>query len=128
MIQIVYDKILDFSGLADVPCVVVGSKCDLQHRCAAVFLPRLFARLTRSCSRQVQASEGEKLAQRIGAAWIETSAKDNINVGKYCVSKPVILPILYWTLGKVFELCLGEFERRTIPNQAEPQANRCVVM
>ena len=40
MIQIVYDKILDFSGLADVPCVVVGSKCDLQRKYAAVFLPR----------------------------------------------------------------------------------------
>lgn len=38
MIQIVYDKILDFCGLTDVPCVVVGSKCDLQHRYAAPFI------------------------------------------------------------------------------------------
>jgi len=92
MIQIVYDKIIDFSGLTDIPCVIVGSKCDLQH------------------SRQVQASEGEKLAQKNGAAWIETSAKNNINV------------------GKVFELCLGEIEKRTAPNQTEPQPSRCVIM
>jgi len=92
MVQIVHDKILDFCGLTDIPCVIVGSKCDLQH------------------NRQVQAPEGEKLAQRNGAAWIETSAKNNVNV------------------GKVFELCIGEFEKRTTPNQAEPPANRCVVM
>lgn len=34
-------------------------------------------------SRQVDASEGEKLAQANKAAWIETSAKNNVNVGQY---------------------------------------------
>ena len=34
MIQIVYDKIVDFCGVGDIPCVIVGSKivgskCDL---------------------------------------------------------------------------------------------------
>lgn len=29
MIQIVYDKIIDFSGLSELPCVVVGTKVDL---------------------------------------------------------------------------------------------------
>jgi hypothetical protein len=29
MIQIVYDKIIDFSGLSDIPCVIVGTKVDL---------------------------------------------------------------------------------------------------
>lgn len=29
MIQIVHDKILDYSGETKVPCVVVGQKCDL---------------------------------------------------------------------------------------------------
>ena len=32
MIQIVYDKIVDFCGVEDIPCVIVGSKCDLNHR------------------------------------------------------------------------------------------------
>jgi Ras family protein len=33
MIQIVYDKIADFCGKNDIPCVIVGSKTDLQARC-----------------------------------------------------------------------------------------------
>ncbi|KAF5375450.1 hypothetical protein D9615_007954 [Tricholomella constricta] len=64
MIQIVYDKIVDFCGVVDMPCVIVGSKSDLHQ------------------NRQVQFNEGQKLAQKNGAAWIETSAKNNINVGK----------------------------------------------
>jgi len=32
MIQIVYDKIADFCGKNDIPCVIVGSKSDLQSR------------------------------------------------------------------------------------------------
>ncbi|KAF8654758.1 hypothetical protein AX16_003413 [Volvariella volvacea WC 439] len=92
MIQIIYDKIIEFCGVSDIPCVIVGSKSDLHH------------------NRQVEQSEGEKLAQANKAAWIETSAKENVNV------------------GKVFELVLSEIEKRTTPAQAEPQANRCVIM
>ena len=33
-------------------------------------------------SRQVQAAEGEELAKANSAAWIETSAKNNLNVGE----------------------------------------------
>lgn len=29
MIQIVYDKIVNFCGVTKIPCVIVGSKCDL---------------------------------------------------------------------------------------------------
>jgi Ras family protein len=29
MIQVVYDKIVDFCGVTKIPCVIVGSKCDL---------------------------------------------------------------------------------------------------
>jgi Ras family protein len=32
MIQVVYDKIVDFCGIKEIPCVIVGSKIDLQHR------------------------------------------------------------------------------------------------
>ncbi|KAG5643176.1 hypothetical protein DXG03_001380 [Asterophora parasitica] len=65
MIQIVYDKIVDFCGVTDIPCVIVGSKSDLHQ------------------NRQVQSNEGQKLGQKMGAAWIETSAKNNINVGMF---------------------------------------------
>jgi len=32
MIQIVYDKIVNFCGVNEIPCVIVGSKTDLQQR------------------------------------------------------------------------------------------------
>ncbi|KAF8904688.1 P-loop containing nucleoside triphosphate hydrolase protein [Gymnopilus junonius] len=92
MIQIIHDKIVDFCGVSKIPCVIVGSKCDL------------------SIQRQVDSKDGEQLAKENDCAWIETSAKNNINV------------------GKVFELCLHEIERNTKPNQAEPPAKSCVVM
>ncbi|ETW84010.1 hypothetical protein HETIRDRAFT_408245 [Heterobasidion irregulare TC 32-1] len=91
MIQVIYDKIVDFCGMKEIPCVIVGAKTDLQQR-------------------QVAISEGEDLAKSVHAAWIETSAKNNVNV------------------GKVFELCLGEIERNTPHKQADPPANRCFIM
>jgi hypothetical protein len=33
-------------------------------------------------SRQVAPNEGEELAKLTNAAWVETSAKNNVNVGK----------------------------------------------
>lgn len=32
MIQIVYDKIVSFCGIKEIPCVIVGSKIDLSQR------------------------------------------------------------------------------------------------
>jgi Ras family protein len=64
MIQTVHDKILDFAGQTSVPCVIVGQKCDLGE------------------ARQVKADEGETLAKKLGAVFLETSAKDNKNVGE----------------------------------------------
>jgi len=32
MIQIVYDKIVNFCGIKEIPCVIVGSKVDLSQR------------------------------------------------------------------------------------------------
>jgi Ras family protein len=32
MIQIVYDKIVNFCGIKEIPCVIVGSKIDLPQR------------------------------------------------------------------------------------------------
>ncbi|KAL0070804.1 GTP-binding protein [Marasmius tenuissimus] len=93
MVQVVYDKIIDFCGVTEIPCVIVGSKVDLDS------------------SRQVTTQEGEKLAQSLQAAFVETSAKTNLNV------------------GKVFEHCLGEIEKRAPNSQTgEPQQNRCLIM
>ncbi|KAJ8090454.1 GTP-binding protein [Marasmius tenuissimus] len=64
MIQIIYDKIIDFSGLTDIPCVIIGSKSDLDS------------------SRQVDAAEAQQLAQTLKAGWIEASAKNDVNVAK----------------------------------------------
>jgi len=64
MIQIVYDKIIDFCGVTNIPCVIVGSKNDLDK------------------SRQVKPEEGQKLAKTNETAFIETSAKTNTNVAK----------------------------------------------
>ncbi|ORX40006.1 small GTPase superfamily [Kockovaella imperatae] len=65
MIQTVHDKILDFAGVEKVPCVVVGQKVDLS-----------------GSERRVTFAEGEALAKKLHASFIESSAKDNKNVGK----------------------------------------------
>ncbi|EAU84750.1 rheb small monomeric GTPase RhbA [Coprinopsis cinerea okayama7 len=77
MIQIIYDKVTDFCGVKQIPCVIVGSKCDLKN------------------NRVIDEKEGQELARSCNAAWIETSAKLDINV------------------GKVFELCLSEIENKS---------------
>ncbi|KAF8637122.1 hypothetical protein AX17_003026 [Amanita inopinata Kibby_2008] len=92
MIQIVYDKITDFCGLTEMPCVIVGSKCDLVQ------------------NRQVEPIEGHRLAETNKAAFLETSAKENINI------------------GRVFETVLAEIEKRTSSNAVEPQTSRCLLM
>ncbi|OSC98977.1 hypothetical protein PYCCODRAFT_1519073 [Trametes coccinea BRFM310] len=97
MVRIVYDKIVNFCGMNSIPCVVVGSKIDLQNR-ALLFC------------RQVDGDEGERLAKDLGAAFVETSAKNNVNV------------------SKVFELCLAEIEKRQPNNKQEPQASKCIIM
>ena len=38
MIQVVYDKIVNFSGVTKIPCVMVGSKCDLSISYVVSFL------------------------------------------------------------------------------------------
>lgn len=90
MIQIVYDKIVNFCGLNQIPCVIVGSKPDLQNR-------------------QVQPEEGQQLAKQNHAAWVETSAKTNTNV------------------GKVFELCLAEIEKASPNSKSEPPSSKCTI-
>ncbi|KAF8076339.1 P-loop containing nucleoside triphosphate hydrolase protein [Lyophyllum atratum] len=92
MVQVIYDKIIDFCGVMDIPCVIVGAKTDLKN------------------NRQVDAVDGQRLAGANKAAWVETSAKTNVNV------------------GKVFEQCLAEIEKRAPSSQPEPTSKTCIVM
>ena len=92
MIQIVYDKIVDFCGVTKIPCVIVGSKCDLFI--SYVIFYGLFSEDKRSnydlytmYSRQVDSTDGEKLAKENDCAWIETSAKTGTNIS--CVLDPI---------------------------------------
>ncbi len=48
--------------------------------------------------RQVPAKDGETLAQTNNAVWVETSAKENINVGKY--RNPSIIASTHLLTGK----------------------------
>ncbi|KAI0368079.1 hypothetical protein BV20DRAFT_1085219 [Pilatotrama ljubarskyi] len=91
MVRIVYDKIVSFCGVNSIPCVIVGSKIDLQNR-------------------QVDSKEAEKLASELDAAFVETSAKNNVNV------------------SKVFELCLGEIEKRQPNSKQQPPESKCLIM
>ncbi|KAJ7306998.1 small GTPase superfamily [Mycena olivaceomarginata] len=93
MIQIIYDKILNYSGLSEIAAIIVGSKADL------------------NMDRQVDSMDGQALAQRNNAAWIEVSALQNRNV------------------GRAFELCLAEIEKGNAPppSPARRQGG-CVVM
>ncbi|KAF8306342.1 ras-domain-containing protein [Clavulina sp. PMI_390] len=77
LVREVHDKLVMQSGIADVPCVVVGQKGDLVDQ-----------------SRQVPQAEGKKLADSMGAGWVETSARQNLNV------------------DKVFDLALSEIEKK----------------
>ncbi len=72
MIKIIRDKILDFTGLESVPCVVVGNKSDL------------------NIQRQISTEEGKELAQQWNCPTIETSAKHDENVCK-CTLKTLTI-------------------------------------
>lgn len=64
MITIIRDKILNATGADTLPMVIVGNKADLDSQ------------------RQVSSEEAQKLAESFGAAFVETSAKDNLNVDR----------------------------------------------
>ncbi|CAD6889095.1 unnamed protein product [Tilletia controversa] len=92
MIETIRDKILSYTGTETVPTVIVGQKCDLHMQ------------------RQVSEEEGKELAARLKCAWVETSAREGINV------------------DEVFELCLGQIDPPGRPNGPEPTPSKCIVM
>ncbi|KAF7327311.1 GTP-binding protein rhb1 [Mycena kentingensis (nom. inval.)] len=63
VLEVIYDKILDFAG-EKMPAVVVGSKSDLVQ------------------DHQVTPAEGQSLARKIGAPWIATSSATNQNIAQ----------------------------------------------
>lgn len=83
--------------------------CRIQDRsseevCAALLAHAtysLFQRLHSSIIRQVKPNEGEDLAKVNKAAWVETSAKNDVNVGKcnsgsYDLPVPISHPVSYF--------------------------------
>ena len=64
MVVILRDKILNFTGMDSIPCVLVANKVDLHPQ------------------RQVSTEEGQKLAKEWNCAFIETSAKHNQNISR----------------------------------------------
>ncbi|KAJ3306616.1 GTP-binding protein [Kappamyces sp. JEL0829] len=64
MVSILRDKILNFTGMDWIPCVLVANKVDLHPQ------------------RQVSTEEGQKLAKEWNCAFIETSAKHNQNISR----------------------------------------------
>jgi Ras family protein len=76
--------------------------------------------------------EGEGISKVCNAAFVETSAKDNINVGRSIFPSFLYMFFPFYSIrflpGLVFELALGEIEKRSPTSHAEPQTTRCVVM
>jgi len=60
-VQVLYDKILRTKDAEKVPLVLVGNKCDLEE------------------DRQVPHEDGQKLTEKWGCPFFETSAKEKIN-------------------------------------------------
>lgn len=85
----------------------------------------------------MQTKEAQELANELGAAHVETSAKENVNVGMshlfaWRSSRALTPPETHTThisfVAKVFELCLAEIEKRQPSNKAEPKASSCNIM
>lgn len=87
MITIIRDKILNATGAETLPMVVVGNKTDLDSQ------------------RQVPSEEGQQLADSFGAAFVETSAKDKVNV------------------DRAFELLISQIDS----NSTESKEKGCVI-
>ncbi len=73
--------------------MIVGNKCDVDEK----------------KQRKVTAEEGQSLAQELNCGWIETSARNNINV------------------AKAFELMIAEIEKSQEPDKPAG-GGKCVVM
>ena len=71
--------------------MIVGNKCDVGGK------------------RKVSAEEGQKLGQELKCGWIETSARENLNV------------------SKAFEMMIAEIERGSEPDKPAGGGKCCVM-
>ena len=81
-------------------------------------------------SRQVSIEEGQELAKQTHSAYVETSAKANSNVGEYSHTAHFHrAPLTGGRVppAKVFELCLGEIEKRSPSSKTEPPTSKCTI-
>ncbi|KAG5462739.1 MAG: small GTPase RAS2 [Olpidium bornovanus] len=91
MVKIIRDKILNYMGTDYAPMVIVGNKVDLETQ------------------RQVSFQEAQELATKYNCVAVETSAKNNDNI------------------GKVFDCIIAQIEKDTSGGAAE-EKKPCVVM
>ncbi|KAK6980797.1 P-loop containing nucleoside triphosphate hydrolase protein [Favolaschia claudopus] len=104
LVQVLYKKIMEYTGHASVAVVIVGCKADLESN------------TLQPPSRQIERVDLEGWAKSVGAQWIETSAKTGSHV------------------DAAFELCLREIKRQDVELHLEFQQNannhvqRCVFM
>lgn len=112
MIKIIRDKILDFTGLETVPCVIVGNKTDL------------------NIQRQVSTEEGKELAQQWNCPFVETSAKHDENVCEclFCIicALDLTLNSISTTVAKIFDSLIASIEKANNPPLEEKGG--CVTM
>uniref|UniRef100_A0A3B5QBM0 GTP-binding protein Rheb n=1 Tax=Xiphophorus maculatus TaxID=8083 RepID=A0A3B5QBM0_XIPMA len=90
VVQVLHDKLLDMVGKIQVPTVLVGNKKDLHME------------------RVIKPEEGKKLADSWGAAFMESSAKENE------------------TAVEVFKRIILEMEKAD--GNAPPEEKKCAVM
>lgn len=90
MVEVIRDKILNAIGNDNIPLVLVGNKSDLEYQ------------------RQVEHSDGLKLAERFGCPFMELSVKENINV------------------NSVFETLIDRVE--SVQNPKSKPEEKCVIM
>ncbi|CAK9439097.1 uncharacterized protein LODBEIA_P33210 [Lodderomyces beijingensis] len=91
VIEFIRDKILNSVGSENIPMILVGNKCDLQYQ------------------RQVEESEGRKLAHKLNVQFYETSVKENVNI------------------ASTFECLIDEIERIHNP-PAIKKDDKCVIV
>ncbi|XP_035486348.1 ras homolog, mTORC1 binding like 1 [Scophthalmus maximus] len=90
VVQVLHDKLLDMVGKIQVPTVLVGNKKDLHME------------------RVIKPEEGKKLADSWGAAFMESSAKENE------------------TAVEVFKRIILEMEKAD--GNSAPEVKKCAVM
>ncbi|XDV36068.1 hypothetical protein PO909_005919, partial [Leuciscus waleckii] len=102
VVQVLHDKLLDMVGKIQVPTVLVGNKKDLHME------------------RVIKPEEGKKLADSWGAAFMESSAKEN-----QMFSFLKELSILQ-TAVEVFKRIILEMEK--VDGNAPSEEKKCAVM